>query len=897
MSLAAGVRLGPYDIQSAIGAGGMGEVYSARDTRLDRVVAVKVLPAHVASDPDLKQRFEREAKTLAALSHPHICPVYDVGQQDGIDFLVMEYLDGQTLATRLEKGALPLDQALQYAIQIADALDKAHRKAIVHRDLKPGNVMLTKSGVKLLDFGLAKLQPIGAVSGSSVAATMTSPLTGRGTILGTLQYMAPEQVEGRDADARSDIFSFGVVLYEMTTGKRAFDGKSAASIMAAILEREPPAMSSLQPLTPPVLDHVVRRCLAKDPDERWQAASDVMRELKWIGETGGSIAQAAAASPLVTRASRRGRMAWFVAAAALVVAVAAIAAVLARRPEPIVTQLEVVTPPTSEPFSFALSPDGRQLAFVAVADGAQRVWVRRLDQGTARSLAGTDGASYPFWNPDGTAVGFFADGKLKRIDAAGGAPQSLTDVPGARGGTWNQDGVIVFAPQAAGLMRIAATGGTPVALTELAPGQGSHRWPQFLPDGRRFLFFSLLGQTSTHGVYLGSLDGGAPARLLSGETAAVYTPPGYLLRVMQGALIAHRFDVERGVVSAESVPVAQSVGTDDGAFHSAFSVGGTTLAHRPGAIARRQLVWVDRMGKVTGTLQPPDDAIPARPARAPDGRRVIVSKSQVQGNFDLWMVDVARGLQNRFTFDAAAETSAIWSPDGSRVVFNSNRNGRYDLFEKPANGVRSEQPLLVTDQDKAPNDWSPDGRLLLYASDDPKTRSDLWALPLEGKAAPFPVVQTTANERLGQFSPDGRWLAYVSNETGIDEIFVQPFPSPGGVKWQLSQGGGVDPRWRPGGRELGLFYVAPDDRLMAASVEVEGDGRALNPRAPVALFRTRLATGAAVNIGFVSGPGYAVASDGRFLMNITVDEPTATPISIVLNWAEALDSRVGDGSR
>jgi serine/threonine protein kinase len=885
MGLSTGTCLGPYEIVSAIGSGGMGEVYKAKDRRLDRLVAIKVLPSHVSGDPALRERFEREARTIAALNHPHICTLHDVGHQEGIDYLVLEYLEGQTLADRLTKGVLPLDQMLQLAIEIADALDKAHRAGIVHRDLKPGNIMLTKSGAKLLDFGLAKVSPSAiAASGLSLAPTGISPVTLQGTILGTLQYMAPEQLEGKDADARTDIFAFGAVVYEMLTGRKAFEGKSPASVIAGILEHDPPPISQVQPLTPRALDRVVRKCLAKDPEYRWQSAADLRSELKWIAE-GTAEETARTVSSTHDRAKRA---VWALGAIALMTigALAIPATLYVRRavPEPITTRLDVVTPPTSDPFSIALSPDGRQLAFVATVESNARLWIRSFDRSTAQPLAGTDGASYPFWSPDNSAVGFFADGKLKRIDVTGGAPQVLAAVSGARGGTWNRDGVIVFAPQQAGLFRVAATGGTAEELTHLGPGQGTHRWPQFLPDGRHFLFLSALGQPDTHGVYLGSLDGGEPRRLLTGDTAAVYTPPGYLLRVLQGVLVAHHFDADRGIVSSEAITVAQPVGVDDGTFHSAFTVTGSTLAHRPGGIARRQLVWVDRSGRVIGPLRPPDDASQAAPELSPDGHQLSLNRF-VQGNFDVWVIDVASGRPTRFTFDAANDQSALWSPDGSRIVFASSRNGRWDMFEKPANGTRDEEPLLVTGQDKVLADWSPDGRIVLYATQDPKTGSDLWALPVDRRSKAFPVVQTKADEREGQFSPDGRWVVYVSNETGVDEVYVLPFPGPGG-KWQVSTAGGADPRWRRDGREL--YYVAPDGRLMAVSIQVGADGRALSPGSPVALFQTKLATGAAVNIGFLSRPQYAVAQDGRFLMNVTADDITAAPISVVLNWAAAL---------
>jgi len=557
MPLSTGARLGPYEVEAPLGAGGMGEVYKARDTRLERTVAIKVLPEHVASDPDLKARFEREARTLAALSHPHICAVYDVGDAvpdprppipgpERISYLVMEYLEGETLAQRLTKGPLPLDQALQYAIEIADALDKAHRQGIVHRDLKPGNIMLTKSGAKLLDFGLAKLRPASAAPGlgpgmaASASPTLTSPLTGAGVILGTLHYMAPEQLGGQDADARTDIFALGAVLYEMMTATKPFAGSSQADLIAAILKDDPRPMAAMRPDLPPALDRLVRVCLAKDPEERWQDARDVKIELQWCAQAAPSVS--AVSAPRVTG---RERVGWTLAIAGLVVVGAL--AIPTRRylsaPEPAVTRLDVVTPPTSDPFSFALSPDGRQLAFVATDERGPRLWLRPFDQADARPLAGTDGAAWPFWAPDGRAVGFFADGTLKRIDLAGGPPQVLADAPFARGAAWNADDEIVFAPSGdvGGLMRVKATGGTPVPVTEAAPGQ-NHRWPQFLPDGRRFIFSVYPGPPEALGVYVASLDGGEPVRVLATEVGAAYAPPGYLFHVSRGVLVAQRFD-------------------------------------------------------------------------------------------------------------------------------------------------------------------------------------------------------------------------------------------------------------------------------------------------------------------------------------------------------------------
>ena len=918
MSLNAGARLGPYEIVLLLGAGGMGEVYRARDTRLDRTVAIKVLPAELSSDLDLRARFEREARAIAALDHPHICAIYDVGEApnpesrtpnpDSIRFLVMQHLEGETLAARLARaeGPLPLEQVLKTAIEIADALDKAHRAGITHRDLKPANIMLTKTGAKLLDFGLAKLRGPAApssMSGMTRLATPT-PNTAHGTILGTVHYMAPEQLEGREADARSDIWALGVVIYEMATGKRPFDGESPASIIGAILKDTPPPVSSRQPVAPPFLDHILERCLAKDPDERWQTAADLMRDLKWIGDSSAETPVAA------TAARRRERMAWSIAGLA-VLAVAALlvptSLYLRRTPaEPLPTRFDILTPPTGDPASFALSLDGRQLAFVATAEGKSRLWVRPFDEVTAHVLAGTEGAGFPFWAPDGMAIGFFAEGKLKRIDLEAGTPQVLADAPAGRGGTWSHDGVILFAPTAFGpLMRVGATGGTAVAVTTFAAGDGSHRWPQMLPDGRHFLFFMGFGRSDARGVYLGTLDGGEPTRVLTAETAAVYTPPGALLVVQQGVLVARGFDPASGTVTGQPIPVAQGVGSDPGVARGAFSVSATgVLAHRAGGAQRRQLVWVDRAGTVRGEVTSPDENALGNPDLAPDGKRVAVQRS-VQGNGDVWLIEIGRGVPTRFTFDASSDGDPVWSPDGSRVVFRSSRKLVVDLFERPASGVGAEQPLLETAEPKVPLAWSPDGSLLLYATQNPKTGSDLWALPLgdglrpstgAGRAhgvtsesrderKPFPVVQTAFDEWAGQFSPDGRWVAYESNESGPWEVYVRTFPGPGG-QWRVSTAGGTQPRWRPDGKEL--FYVAPDTRLMAVPITVGRDKQTLEAGTPVPLFTTRLASGSGISAVIGSRPQYAVAADGRFLMNVTAEAAIPSPITVVLNWTALL---------
>jgi Tol biopolymer transport system component len=592
----------------------------------------------------------------------------------------------------------------------------------------------------------------------------------------------------------------------------------------------------------------------------------------------------------------RPRLRWGVAAPSALLAAVSLAAVLAmvatmiawrRTPADLpLTRLDLVTPPTTDPFSFALSPDGRQIVFVAAAEGGSQLWLRPLDQTDARPLAGTDGASAPFWSPDGRALGFFAASQLKRIDLNGGAPQMLADAPVPRGGTWNRDGIIVLGGQAgSSLSQVAATGGPATVLTRLARGQASHRWPQFLPDGRRFLFF-VAGSPDTQGEYLGSLDGGEPTRVVATDSAATYAPPGYLLLVSEGTLVARRFDVARGVVSGDPLPVAHAVGVETAIIHrSAVAVSATgVLAHRSGAPGRRQLVWMDRAGTAAGVLLPPEDTALAYVELAPDGRQAAVVRN-VQANPDVWLIEVARGTSSRFTFDTALDSSALWAPDGSRLVFRSNRNGHSDLFEKRANGAAEEQPLLVTPQDKAPLSWSADGRFLLYAAQDPKTQSDLWALPLEGERKPFPVVQSAFDEIHGQFSPDGRWIAYASNESGRYEVYVRPFPGPGG-RWQISTGGGAYPRWRRDGQEL--FYVAPDNRMMAVPIQGASGVPTLRPGASVALFATRLTTGNTGTGGFASRAQYAVAADGRFLLNVSADEAATGPITIVQNWTAAL---------
>jgi eukaryotic-like serine/threonine-protein kinase len=892
MPLAPGTRLGPHEIIEQLGSGGMGEVYRARDTRLDRMVAVKILPGHLSDNEELRQRFDREARTISQLSHPHVCALYDVGHQDGVDYLVMEYLEGATLADRIVKGPLPIEQVLRYGIQIADALDKAHRLGIVHRDLKPGNVMVTKSGVKLLDFGLAKLRAVtpGAVSSSaSLVQTQTdATLTAQGTIIGTFQYMAPEILEGREADARSDIFALGALLYEVATGQAPFQGKTQASVIAAILGKTPPPISSVQPMTPPALDRVVQTCLEKDPEDRWQTAHDVMLELKWVAE-GGS--RAGLPAPVVTRRRSRERLAWIIAAA-LAAAVATLGVLQLRKPRsaPAVVR-STVLPPEKAAFTFvgqgggpvAVSPDGRQLAFVAAEPGGRRqLWIRPLELLLARSLPATDGAAYPFWSPDGRSVGFFADGKLKRIDVGGGPPLSICDAPDPRGGSWNRDGVILFEPQfREPIHRVSATGGTPVPVTgfDASRRETTHRWPFFLPDGRRFLFFSGSHSTSADSeldaIFVGSLDGEKPKLLVDARSNAAYAA-GRLLFVRHKTLLAQRFDPKSLRLAGDAFPIAENVQDDPGFFNAVFSVSQQgTLAYQEagGTIGLSEVTWVDRTGKKIDVLDDPADFYD--PRISPDGRRVAVV---VGDPGDIWIYDVVRHTRTRMTFAGGSDNAPTWSPDGTRVAFSSQRSGNGDLYARAAAGTGSDELLASSKTFKVANSWSPDGRYLAFAASAgaPGSKADLWLLSLSNRKA-SPLVRTESDEVAGAFSPDGRWLAYASDESGRFEIYVmKPLPEPEG-KWQVSTAGGVEPRWRRDGKEL--FYVGPDGRVMAVEV---GTGADFEVGKPQALFGTSLKN--------ASGARYDVAPDGqRFLLNRPIGDESSPPITLVQNWTVLLE--------
>ncbi len=825
MSLAAGTKLGPYEILAPVGAGGMGEVYKAKDTRLDRTVAIKVLPARFAEDADMKQRFEREAKAISALTHPHICALYDIGNQEGTEYLVMEFLEGESLADRLLKGPLPADQVLRHGIEIADALDKAHRQGIVHRDLKPGNVMLTRSGVKLLDFGLAKFhvaphEMVSDVSRLATEAGPSAPLTEKGTVLGTFQYMAPEQLEGKDADARSDIFSFGAVLYEMVTGRKAFQGKSQASLIGAILRDEPPALSEAAPMSPPALNRVVKTCLAKDPEDRFQTAHDVKLQLQWIAE-GGS--QAGLPAPVVARRKNREKLAWAVAAAAVLAALALGIGFIRRAPAPRRTvRFEIPMPEGIATIDAPrISPDGRYMAFNATdSSGKTRIWVRALNALAAHPLDGTDGTTRPFWSPDSRFLGFVAEGKLKKIEVTGGPAQKICDAPTGSDGTWSPEGVILYDGTATDpILRVSAAGGTPVVAVKPDPArkEAMVAWPEFLPDGRHFLYMATGQKPEDNEYRIGSLDSSETKALAPAQTLVSYAPPGYLLFVRDRTLVAQPFDAKALKTRGEPVPLAERVGTDAVGL-ARFSVSRDgTLVYRTGESGNR-MVWVDRSGREVEAVGDPGDY--HNPAFSPGGDRLAFDLADPRsGRFDIWVRDLKRGVNSRFTFGTGDSFCPLWSPDGRSIVFARDQ----DLFEKAADGQGEEKLLLKSDAQKIPCDWTRDGRTIVFMSLAKETGWDICALPLSGDRKPIPFLKTQFAEVLPVLSPDGRFLAYQSNESGRAEVYVQNFPGPGG-KWQISTAGGSEPHWRADGKEL--YYRAPDQKVIRSR---SGRSAALRP--------------------------------------------------------------------
>ena len=871
MPLAAGTRLGPYEIGVPLGAGGMGEVYRARDTRLDRNVAVKILPAQFSSDPIRKQRFEREAKTISSFNHPHICVLHDIGSQDGIDYLVMECVEGETLAKRLEKGPLPLDQVLKFGAQIADALDKAHRSGVVHRDLKPGNIMLTPTGVKLLDFGLAKpASPLASLV-TLTATKQESPVTEQGTIVGTFQYMSPEQMEGKDLDGRSDIFSLGAVLYEMLTGQRAFPGKSQLSVASAILEKEPVPISSIKPLTPPALDFAIKKSIAKLPEERWQSASDLAGQLRWAAEIGS---QAAVSSRGPANSKIGLWTGWTLAAISLLAGIALTAALWKRTPPPVqMVRSSLLPPPNSSflPYNFALSPDGSRLAFVALGpDGKTTLWIRALSGSNAQQLNGTEGASAPFWSPDSRRLGFFADLRLKTVDVATSAVQVLCDSYFAYGGTWNRDGTIVFGPTLRGpLQRVSAAGGTPAPVTRIMR-QGSiqtDRWPFFLPDAKHFLYSAdwISSDPQGHGIYVGSLDA-AQGKLIFPELRGnVLFASGHLLYVRGRILLAQPFDPNRLETTGPAIPLTGEELEERTSFwifgFSASQNG--ALVFQPAADSASRLVWYDQNGKELGQL--PQVGY-KDPDLSPDGRFLVVSSDdEHNGKHFLRIVDLQRGTSTRLT-DGGSENYPLWSRDGKRIAYRSESITN-ECYEVPADGSGPPKILLKS---AGPQDWSPDGRLLFMTLTEKNSFPSLGIYsPNDQKTEPF--VDDGVEAKL---SPDGKWIVY--NGAG-GAILLERFPGHGG-RIQISTGAGAQPHWSHDGRQI--FFIQRDRKMIAVSFE-PATGKASAPRV---LFQTRIAAER------IAQWQYAVAPDGRFLIN-SLPSNTSAPLTLITGWDASLARR------
>jgi serine/threonine protein kinase len=871
MSISIGTRIGSHEITARLGKGGMGEVYLARDMKLKREVAIKILPDEFSRDADRVSRFQREAEVLASLNHPNIAHIYGLEESGGTRCIVMELVGGETLQERLKRGPVPIDEVLPLAKQLAEALEAAHEKGVIHRDLKPANLKYSSDGqLKVLDFGLAKAfqeQQTESLSNSPTLISASVP----GVVLGTAAYMSPEQAKGRPAERTSDVWAFGCVLYEMLTGHAAFAGETVGEIIAAVLTEEPD-WRQLPPAVPVSIRRLLRRCLQKDRKQR----------LQHIGDARIEINEARSGSDLdgEPRSNASGSRQWLPALTATVLIGAVIMWMVASRTvtAPPEVRFEVTTPLTPDPVSLAVSPDGQQIAFVATSNERQQIWVRPLNSTLSRPLAGTDGGVYPFWSPDSRSIGFFNDGKLKLIDIDGGLVRDLANAPNPLGGAWNSDGTILFTQNFAGpISRISAAGGDPTVVTRIEGQQSSHRFPRFLPDGRHFLYY-VPGDAGARGVYVGQLDGAATGRLLDADAAAVYASPGYLLFVRQGKLIAQKFDPGKLALSGNPFPVAdQSLTVGDASSSVGLSASAAgSIVYRGGQAGglQRQFVWFDRSGKEIGKLAV-DDASPQTPSLSPDGRRIALART-VNGNTDIWMLDLARGTLNRFTYDAATDVAPVWSPDGQRVVFSSNRKGVFDLYQKSVTGTGGEDLVLATPQNKGASDWSPDGRFVLYRSPGP-SGFDLWAVPITGERKPVPVVQTDFEERDGQFSPDGNWIAYQSNESGRIEIWVQSFPGPGG-KSQVSTNGGAQVRWGHDGKEL--FYIALDGQLMSVPIHLTNN-QTVEAETPVALFATHIG-------GAVQGPYpqyYVVSPDSKkFLMDTIVTEAGNSPITVILNW-------------
>jgi eukaryotic-like serine/threonine-protein kinase len=894
VALSPGTRLGPYEITGALGAGGMGEVYRARDTRLGRDVAVKVLPEELSLHADARARFEREARTISGLNHPHICALYDVGRtpgaagSDGTEYLVMELVEGETLAARLARGPLPRDLLLRTGLEIADALDRAHRSGVVHRDLKPGNVMLTRSGAKLLDFGLAvrTLLPVAAGDLTSTP-TLTRPLTADGAVVGTFQYMSPEQLEGREPDPRSDLWALGCVLYESITGKRAFEGASQASLIGAILHKEPAPLAALAPETSPGLVRVVGRCLAKDPDDRWQTARDVVNELREISgvlaPTSSSAALPAVAAPHARR--RSGRMAWGVAVVAALAAIAALAWPLLHRPMRVARRFTIAVPGAKALEWPRISPDGRTLAFLAAdSAGLTSIWVRPLGSLQAQRLAETAGAGRPFWSPDSRYLAYFTSGQLKKVPVDGGPPQLVATVRGGSDGAWGRSGVILFDGAGGDSIRqVPAAGGevTPVSVIDRKAGHVYHAWPCFLPDGRHFLFMAGTRNATTNRLIVGTLGSRTMKDLGPIQTRMDYDPRGYVLFGSEGVLMARRFDPRGLRFTGEPFPVAERVRcTPNDRANLSVSNDGTLAYQAGGSAAASDLQWVDRAGRTLGTIGP--SAAYADPQLSPDGQRIAYDLADPQsGRSAIWVRDLRRDVASKLTFDSSDDIWPVWSPDGARIAYANNARGVYEVVARAANGTGGVDSLYRSSSNSAPVGWSRDGRWLTLLDFETGTPA-VWVQAMNGSKERRTLLKDSFSHRNGVISPDGRWLAYSSDESGITQVYVQPFPGPGG-KWQVSANGGGDPHWRGDGREI--FYSTVDNAIVAAPVTATATDFQVG--LPIRLFERPL-----VPPGMAVHNRFDVSADGqRFVALVPTVSYEQSSFNLVLDWTADLGRR------
>ncbi|HEV7519720.1 MAG TPA: protein kinase [Candidatus Angelobacter sp.] len=868
MELKPGAKLGPYEIQSPLGTGGMGEVYRAYDTRLQRSVAIKVLKVRSNEDPLLRKRIQSEGRAISALQHPNICTLYDIGEQNGLDYLVMECLDGETLAQRLARGPLPLPEFLKYAIEICEGLERAHANGVIHRDLKPGNIMLTKNGAKIMDFGLAKLN----IVSSPDAATHSTGLTSPGAMVGTLDYMAPEQIEGAAVDEQSDIFSLGAVFYEMATAKRPFAGTTSASVIAAVLDRDPPLISTVRPEFPRAIDRVVQICLNKKPEDRWRSVHDI--KLLLI-ECKADLAGGTHSAQAIPRAGIAQKALWPLVIIAVLLA-AALAAALLRHTTSTAAQRirSSILPPASWSFlqsAAAISPDGTRLAFVGVgADGATALWVRSLTTGATRQLAPADFASIPFWSPDSGRLGFFGNSKLKIIDVAGGSsPQPLCDAPFSRGGTWNRDGIIVFSPSLYGpLSQVSEKGGVPSPVTRLThPGSAqAHRWPFFLPDGKHFLFsvdWTPPEDPAGDGIYVGSLDGSAPRLVTSEFTGNVAYASGRLLFVRDLNLMSQRFDLNTLQLSGAAVPVSeQQVPTYEPMSLSAFSVSQNgVVIYQSLTDLKSQLVWFNAAGQQMGQLPAVN---PADPHLSPDGRKLVFSSDEgLNGKTYIHIYDLVRNVNTRIT-DGGAEISPVWSPDGKKIAYVSRALKSREIYQIPSDGSGAAE-LLVRGPRMDHLDWSSTGEIV--CSDFARGRPLL---------AVFTPGQNSLHElhfgAEARFSPDGHWIAYTLGGPAFQpEVVVESFPKPGS-RIQISRNGGAQATWSVDGKRI--FFIGPDKRMMA----VDFDPRTQSAKAPRTLFQTNI-----ISPKFILRQ-YDVARDGRFLIN-SLPSGSAPPITMIAQWA------------